>query len=351
MKPCDVIHTGGARGEGRADAERETLMSRRVLFAIVGLALMALSVHAEAQVNEEAFTVLRKKIMANGMVSFSGLRTVVLFENGVKVRGFQEQIYQKSPGKQRIAVVAPEGERGRLCVTNGQVQWQYFPKDSKAVRRELSTAAESRASRLAGLDRLRERMKIEYLGTETIAGRSAHVILVSAPLDIPIKKTWVDSQHYIPLKTQLFDSSGNVKSSAFYTAINFRPQYTAGMFDFELPPGCSVRTASQLPKRMSQRAAEKAAGFRAALPRYLPPGYSLLKDQVAVLEQGGKVILWVPFSNGADTFSIFQRLLGSPAPPPTKGRSLTWNLGNHSFVLVGSISVDQMKRVRDSLSF
>jgi len=312
---------------------------------------MVLSVCAEAQVNEQAFNILRKSITALGTVNFSGLRTLVFFENGVKVRGFQEQIYQKSPGKQRVAVVAPEGEKGRLCITNGQVQWQYFPKDSKAVRRELSTAAESRARRLAGLDRLRERMKIEYLGTETIAGRSAHVILVSAPLDVPIKKTWIDSQHYIPLKAQLFDSRGNVKSSAFYTAINFRPQYTAGIFDFEPPPGCNVRTASQLPRRMSQRAAEKAAGFRAALPGYLPPGYSLLKNQVAVLRQGGQVILWLPFSNGADTFSIFQRVLGSPGPPRTKGRSLTWNLRNHCFVLVGSISLDEMKRVRDSVSF
>ncbi len=315
------------------------------------LALMALSVYAEAQVNEQAFTILRKSIMALGAVNFSGLRTVVFFENGVKVEGFQEEVYQKGPSKQRVTVVAPQDKKGRLCVTSGQVQWQYFPEENRAVRRELSTPAETRSRRLAGLDDLRKRMKMEYLGTETIAGRLTHVVLVSTPEGIPIKKTWIDRQYYVPLKTQLFDSRGNVKSSAFYTAINFRPQYKAGMFDFEPPSECSVRTTYQLPKRMAQRDAEKAAGFRAALPRYLPPGYRFLKNQVAVLHQGGKVILWLPFSNGADTFSIFQGTHGAAAPPPTEGRSLTWKLGNHSFVLVGSICAAEMKRVRDSVRF
>jgi len=102
---------------------------------------------------------------------------------------------------------------------------------------------------------------------------------------------------------------------------------------------------------MTLREAEAAAGFRAARPTYLPPGYRFLDNQVAVMHQGRRVILWLPFSNAVDTFSLFQRRVGAPAPPSPSGRSLTWTLTGFRFVLVGNLSPEQLRQIRDSVSF
>ncbi|GAG11507.1 unnamed protein product, partial [marine sediment metagenome] len=185
--------------------------------------LVALATCAHAQVSDKALNVLRQSILAQGTVSFSGLKTVVIFQGGEKVRGYQEQVYEKAPGKRRWAVIAPEDQRGSLCIRNGQVQWEYSPKHARVVRRELPTPADLRAERLTGLDRLRTRTRIQYLGTETIANRPTHVILVSTRQGVPVKKTWIDTEHYVPLKTQQFDCKGLIKSSAYYEAINYQP--------------------------------------------------------------------------------------------------------------------------------
>jgi len=310
--------------------------------------ILLVGVSACAQVNEQALAILKKTIEVRGTVNFSGLKTIVLFENGVKVRGFEERVHEKSPGKQRVAVMAPKGETGRLSVTNAQVQWQYFPDKNKVVRRELPTLEQLRADRLADLDDLAKRMKIQYLGTETIAGRAAHVILVATQEEVPVKKKWIDTEHYLRLKTQRFDFKGRIKSSAYYTAINYQPQYADGMFSFDPRAGCEVCNAP-LPRRMHLRAAERVCGFRAAMPRYVPPGYRLQRKQVAVTPQEGQTVLWLPFSNGVDTFSIFQRPLGMPSPPSSRWGSLQWNRGKFSFVLVGPLPINEMKRVRDSV--
>lgn len=314
-------------------------------------ALVALAACAHAQVSDKALNVLRESILAQGTVNFSGLKTVVIFRDGEKVRGYQEQVYEKAPGKRRWAVIAPDDQKGRLCIRNGQVQWEYSPKHAKVVRRELPTAADLCAERLTGLDRLRTRTRIQYLGTESIAGRSAHVILVSTKQGVPVKKTWIDTEHYVPLKTHQFDCNGLMKSSAYYEAINYQPQYADGMFDFTPPADCKVQNAPAPSKRMALLDAEKVVGFRALIPGYLPPGYRLQTNQVAVTRQGGRVILLLPFSNGVDTFTIFQWPHGAPVLPSRGGRSLNWNLGHFSFILVGALPQGEMKQVRDSVQF
>lgn len=327
-------------------------MNPRTLPAALALVIAgAWNVRAQAQVSETALAVLKQSILASGTVNFSGLKSIVEFQNGVKVRGYQEQVYEKAPGKRRWAVIAPEDQKGQLCIRNGQVQWEYFPDQGRAVRRELPPLEELRAFRLSGLESLCKRMRIQYLGTESIAGRPAHVVFVAASQGMPVKKTWIDTSYHLPLKTQIFDCQGRIARSVYYTAINYQPQYVDGMFDFTPPGGCVVQNAPPPPKRVTLRVAEKSVGFRAAIPRYLPPGYQLQADRVPLPPQGKQVVLWLPFSNGVDTFSIFQRPVGAPAPPGTSGNSLEWRLGDFSFLLVGPLPPDEMKQIRDSVKF
>ncbi len=304
---------------------------------------------AVAQSNPQALDILKRSILAEGTLNFSGVRSVVVFEASVKTQGYQQQVCEKAPGKLRMTVIEPEAQRGRLCVSNGRVFWEYTPSKCRGTRRELPPAEQARARRLADLERLSERMQVQYLGTEAIAGRTSHVVTVRAGTGLPLKKIWADAEHYLPLKMQRFDPQGRVKLSMYYTSINFQPQYTAGMFDFEPPAGCVVQTSGDLPERIALSEAETRAGFKAALPGYLPPGYSFEKKRVAVISLKGRKVLWLTFSNGADTFSIFQRPHGVALQPRQSGRSMDWTAGNHSFTLVGQLSCEEMCKVRESV--
>jgi len=265
------------------------------------------------------------------------------------VQGYEQSVYEKAPGKLRMTVVAPEDQRGRLCVSDGTVEWQYSPDRQRAVRRQLPPPEYIRQRRLADLENLTRGMNIHYLGTETIAGRRAHVVCVCTRGGSPLKKTWVDTEYFVALKTQRFDTQGRVKLSMYYTAINFQPTYTAGMFEFTPPAGCTVHEASDLPERMPLAEAERRAGYRAVLPGYLPPGYSFKSDAVAVIPLQGKLMLWLSFSNGADSFSIFQRPRGVRLEPRQVYHALDWSSGNYAFTLVGQLSRTEMIKVRDSM--
>jgi len=293
--------------------------------------------------------ILRRSVAARGNVDYAGVRTVVMFEGGVKVHGVEQEIHCQAPDKFRIMVVAPESERGKLWLVNGQVQWECDPHAHRALRVQLPPASQVRVQRLQEMDRLGRSMRLQYCGMETIAGHNAYVIKVYTQQGLPVKKTWIDAETFITLKTQRFDSAGRVKSSAYFTRISFDPEFSPGLFSFSPPAECTVIDTQRPPERMLLADAEQRAGFQAALPAYLPAGYHFQASSVAVIQLKGRNALWLSFTNGVDTFSLFQRRGGGPADTLRRGRSITWQSGQFRFTLLGPLSSGEMEQVRDSV--
>lgn len=311
--------------------------------------VMAVSVVC-ASADATPLQILHRSISARTSVSFSGTRTVVLFDDGVKVRGVQQRVYCKAPDKMRIELLAPSPERGKLSLTNGRVHWEYHPQRGRALRGHQPAPSELVKQRLQELKKIAQRMHLQYCGRETIAGREAHVIKVYSAEGVPVKKSYVDTERYVTLKTQRFDAHGNVKSSAYYTQITYDPAFPPGLFDFEPPPDCSIVDSPRPSRRMSLTSAQQQVGFDAALPSYLPPGYVFHEDRVAVIEINKRKALWLTFSNGVETFSLFQRRACGPSDVRHRGRSVTWTSGDYCFTLMGALGRDEMRKVRSSIS-
>ena len=317
------------------------------LAAICGVATVVTS-FALAQM-DDPLEILRQSILARGTVDFSGMRTVVIFEAGEKVRGVEQQVQCQAPHRTRITVIAPESEAGAMCLIVDQVQWEYDPDTHRVVHTQLPPPEHIVRQRLRDLERIGDTMRLQYCGTETIAGRTAHVIKVYTQQGVPVKKSWVDAENWVALKTQRFDPQARVKSSAYFTRINYAPSFPPGTFDFEPPAGATVIDAARAPERMPLAQAEQRAGFRAVLPEYLPPGYRFQSDRVAVIQVGGQASLWLPFSNGADVFSLFQRPGAGPTDALRRGRSITWQAGDYRFTLLGPLTAGEMQRVKASI--
>lgn len=314
--------------------------------AVIALALVGSAVLAQLT---DPLEILRRSIAARGNVDYAGVRTVVMFEAGVKIHGVEQEIHSQAPDKLRIMVINPPSQRGTLFLANGEEQWECDPYARRALRVDLPPPSQVRAQRLQEMDRLGRSLRLQFCGTETIAGRDAYVVKVYTPNGLPVKKSWIDAQTFVTLKTQRFDSEGRVKSSAFFTRINFDPEFGPGLFTFSPPADCTVIEAARPPERMPLAEAEQRAGFQAVLPTYLPAGYRFQDGSVAVIQLKGRNALWLSFTNGVDTFSLFQGRSGGPADTQRRGRALTWQDGNFRFTLLGPLSAEEMQQVRASI--
>ncbi|MGI5820097.1 MAG: hypothetical protein ACOX9R_18585 [Armatimonadota bacterium] len=316
--------------------------------AVVQIALIATTV-AVVHGQPQPLELLRQSILSRTTVDFSGIRTVVVFQDGKKVRGVEQKIDSKAPDNLRIVVTAPESERGKLCLIAGREQWDYTPSSGRAVRTQVPPASEVMQARLRELETLAGRMKMQYVGRESVAGRAAHVVKVYTDRGLPLKKSWLDVEKHVELKTQRFDSRGEMRSSAYYTRIDYAPTFPPSHFSFSPPDGATVVEADRSTERMTLEQAEQAVGFKAALPEYLPPGYHFCRDQAAVIEVKGNSTLWLSFTNGADTFSLFQREASGSLDPVLRGRSIIWQDGNYRFTLMGTLSADELQKVKASV--
>lgn len=334
--------------DGSGSMKRRALKMRIGRTAVALTALMAASL-AVAGSQPQPMEILRQSILSRASVDFSGIRTVVVFDDGEKVLGVQQKIDCDAPANLRIVFLAPDSERGRLCLTIGQEHWAYTPATKRVVHSQLPPPERVIANRLEELAALAGEMRAQYVGVETIAGREAHVIKVYTPRGVPVKKTWVDAEHAVELKTQRFDSHGQVKSSAYYTSIAFSPSFAPGLFEFEPPAGVTVIEAQRPEENMTLNEAQERAGFKAVIPGYLPPGYSFHADHVAVIEAGGKPTIWLFFTNGADTFSLFQREASGSPGPIERERSITWQDGGFCFTLMGTLMAEEARKVKNSI--
>lgn len=330
--------------------KRNRQMSKLCRIAVACTLLLTAASLEIVQAQEAPLEILRRSISARTSVSFTGVRTVVVFDGGTKVRGVQQRIHAQAPDRMRIEFLAPDHERGRLSVVNDTVRWDYHPETGRVVRAENPPPRESVARRLQELARIAGQVSLQYCGRESIADREAHVIKVYTAEGVTMKKSWVDTEHYVTLKTQRFDANERLRSSVYYTQINFQPSFPPGFFDFKPPAGCRVVDAPRPSEQMSLGAAERQAGFSAVLPDYLPPGYALQVDRVSVLEVRGQKTLWLPFSNGVETFSLFQRRADTSSDIRRRGRSVTWTAGDFCFTLMGLLHEGEMNRVKTSIS-
>lgn len=323
-------------------------MMRFGKLTVVHLILIAAAVGA-VHGAPDPLEILRQSILSRTRVDFSGVRTVVVFEDGQKIHGVEQKIDCDAPSNLRIVVIAPEDQRGKLCLTAGTEHWEYNPRSGRAVHAELPSPEQVVQTRLSELSELARRMKMQYVGADSIAGRPTHVVKVYTVRGVPVKKLWVDRQHYVELKTQRFNSHGQVKSSAYYTRIDYSPSFATGLFAFQPPNGATIVQAGCASEPMSLQEAEEKAGFDAVLPGYLPPGYTFLDDHAGVIAVDGKPTLWLTFSNGADTFSLFQRPAAGSMSPQWRDRSVTWQQNNYRFTLMGSLASDQLMKVKSSI--
>ncbi|MGC4045968.1 MAG: sigma-E factor regulatory protein RseB domain-containing protein [Armatimonas sp.] len=288
---------------------------------------------------EPARQLLRRMIQAEQARSFTA-REVVTREDGKSI----EQVVKHDPRRGvRRELVRPAGE---VIIDNGSRSWRLNRKrvlesDSKqvGVQRRLKDM----------LTRI-NRVPLTLQGQDMVAGRTADIVSLGLPGGGE-RRFWIDRESGLRLKTEEKGPDGRIRSNAYYLSIDLKPQFTDTDF---APPVATAERPVVRENRKTFKTIEEAnrAGVTIHPPDWLPGGFTL-----RTVESNGERIT-LRYSNGMSALSVARLAVTPPrliragdGPVPLPGTNTGYFVrgGDGNYLLIGSLSEGDLKRVADSL--
>jgi len=145
-------------------------------------------------------------------------------------------------------------------------------------------------------------------GTATLANHLTQVIkVVPRHKGNPWKKLWIDTETFIPLKKEYYNSDGILTTQTFYT--NIRYDVPIRESDFALPKDWRVIQMQKSTQKMPPEQLAKTLGSDIVKPGYVPSGY-VLEELYLVSKDDNDGIAHFRYTNGLNSISVLER-----APP------------------------------------
>ena len=180
----------------------------------------------------------------------------------------------------------------------------------------------------------------------------------------------VDSENWMPLKTEVFDKNDKLMTSIEYRDIKFNTGIPDSEFEFKVPEGAKVvtREIPAPPKQMTLEEARKEVNFTVLVPSYLPEGFTFNSSTVFKFEKMETVSL--EYKKGSQILSLSETLQDESNPSPDMGEAekvsingaegklisgfgetkiLIWNNGRLELVLSSQLSKEEMIKVAGSI--
>ncbi len=338
----------------RSTSQRNRWQRGLLLGGMICLVGALLAPDLIGQASNKAIEILRKAIVARGQVSYSAEATITAIRRDDPPRHHKQTIYCKKGGKEQTKLLDGDGQLVMRRVSDGQNQWEHFLTRGRLMQRSLPELRQRRQRDLESLDILARNFVVLVEGTDTVAGRTAYRIGIARPgsRPVPVRKLWVDQRNYVELKTERYAHDGQVAHVMSIERINLAPTFRPGMFDFEPPENIKPWSAPTPEFVGSLAEAQRRARFGAVLPPRLPAGFELLDNSVSVHRYKDQPVLALRYTNGLDSFSIFQRRADPDRDPPPgqpgrhRGGVRTWVSQGFHFALVGRLRAEDAEIIR-----
>jgi len=143
-------------------------------------------------------------------------------------RTMVSQTYGEGDHKAYTEYLAPAREKGTKMLKLQNQLWIYSPSTDRTIQisghmlRQSVMGSDMSYEDMMNDKPLLEQYKAEVTGTETVDGRKCWVVLLTAIIpDVNYfsRKTWVDSERYVPLKEELFAKSGKLLKRITFTNV------------------------------------------------------------------------------------------------------------------------------------
>jgi outer membrane lipoprotein-sorting protein len=318
-------------------------MGRAAMAGVLSILIASCTVGAPTP--EQLF---EKMKAAAQSVTYQGIR-VLEIQHGPQHIILKQKAYFAPGGKQRFEVISPPEMLGDVAVADGTHHWRYSRKRNEVRVFQFPLWGGHMIPMLPDQCKsLRNNTSWRVAGQTKLAGREAWVLVLVGPQEKQLAKLTVDQEKYVVLAAEHHRMRGAGVEKWHFESVRFPPRLDANLFSFQPPPGAKVIRGPFPPQKLPLAEAEKRLGIEALVPRYLPPGYTMVKDGVGVIRRGPYAALWMMFKSDARTFSIFQskRLPGNAKPPHAVAR---WDVGPYTLIVVGDINSAEAEKIRRSL--
>ena len=188
-------------------------------------------------------------------------------------------------------------------ITTKDKSWQFSPAENIVYFKELSPQTKEIEKKKQDL--LLSNYEVKTIGRESIAGRDAIVIKVSCKYSgRPSKKIWIDDKTDVILKSEQYNSNGDLMLLTYFKGVDYNPSLDD--INFKPPQGRIIKTVSEQDiKNLSADAISKIVGFKMILPSFLPDGYIL--EGCYLYRCGcGVDMAHLRYIDGLNSISIFQ---------------------------------------------
>ncbi len=209
------------------------------------------------------------------------------------------------------------------------------------------------------------------VGTETIAGRLATIVVLSVPgPGVPngrvLRKFWIDQQTGIQLRIEKSNSRGQITSTTTMTSITVNPAAPVLPEDFRPQfPGATITPLFPEPQFRSMAEAQNRMPFQPMEPvaAALPPNYQL--DGVWVFGDSKQIYqhtVLMRYSDGVTSFCLYEKLVlpaNNIVIQHPKTRAFARNQQNWRFALsqgsqlnvqyIGHLTANQAEALYDSM--
>jgi len=299
----------------------------------------------------DARRLLYRMVRADRTIKYTGREIVVARGKTVEM----QVRFDPERGMRRESV----GASGDIVVDDTKRSWFVSPASKRVFESESALA--SLLSRWRDLLRTPfSQLRTERQGEDTVAGRSAEILLV-APAEGtpgPSRRFWIDKETGLRLRMEEKDPEGRIVVSAYFMNVTLDPQIPDS--DFAAPSVPNGFTVVRNPRRSFPSFDDASkAGFVPPSADWLPVGYR--PKQVDVRDNGR----WVTahWGNGLTVVTI--TALKGPAPDgmpelpdgggpqsrsmPRGGKAMVWRRGDTRFVLMAPLPDDVLRRIAESV--
>jgi outer membrane lipoprotein-sorting protein len=274
---------------------------------------------------------LRQSVAAEQTTSYFAVKTFTTHAPDGRPCITEVRVWRLAPARQRVEYVAPPDRAGKILVENSEGAWIFVPHRNRYYPVDFTPPRENLRLLLRNYSVSQERGGI-------IAGRACYRVAVRPRVPgNPSKRVWLDRETFLPLRTELYSHSGQLRTIAAVKEIDYRRASTLSTALFAIPPG-------QREERRPPSDATPAPPFR---PSYVPRGYILAAVEIVGRRPRGHHLR---YTDGLNTVSLFvfdrARRRGRP-PDPTP--AYTRQVGRFHCVLMGDMPPTELQKMLDSL--
>ena len=203
----------------------------------------------------------------------------------------------------------------QIIIDDGKFLWHYIPSQASVVKKKRRLSLGQLSKRIRYQKDLIQQNYFITIHSDTQQTQPAHapqpssiqgdVVVVFQPKahDRPSWKIWVESEHGLVVRTEIYDLGGNLALLSAFSELTFEPKLPEKAFTMTVPKGTTVKTSVEQ-TFSSVEDAQSSVSFPVLEPAYLPSGF-LLSSVIVSAEQNRERVQ-LTYIDGMSSISFFQ---------------------------------------------